>query len=267
MPKEISTFIVDSFTDQAFKGNPAGVCLLEQPLSDWEMQSIATELNLSETAFLSQEQDHWNIRYFSPKMEIPLCGHATLASAQVLVEKYAPETIDFITGHGLKLKVKPEAESLVMEFPRYRTCDAEIPAGMLQALGIDKAINSVFNEETRILMIEIESTKKLKELAPDFNALLQTHDSLHGVLITTKGTEEYDFHSRYFWPWSGSNEDPVTGATHTFMAPYWGERLMKNKMKSFQASARTGFMDLELLDDQLLIKGMAVMVLEGFFKI
>lgn len=263
MPKEISTYIVDSFTDQAFKGNPAGVCLLKQALSDSEMQSIAAELNLSETAFLSQDDHHWKIRYFSPKMEISLCGHATLASARVLVEKFTPETIDFVTGQGLNLKVTPQADALIMEFPRYSTCNAEIPKGMLEALGINEAINSVFNEETQILMIEIESTHKLKQLSPDFNALLQTHDSLHGVLVTAKGTDGYDFHSRYFWPWSGSNEDPVTGATHTFMAPYWSERLGKVKMSSFQSSARTGFMDLELKEDQLLIKGKAVMVLKG----
>ena len=267
MHRNIPTFIVDSFTDQAFKGNPAGVCLLEAALSEPEMQSIAAEMNLSETAFVVRDQNHWNIRFFSPKMEIPLCGHATLASAKVLVEKKGPEVIDFVTAQGLKLRVAPERESLVMEFPRYGTRPAEIPAGMLQALGVDQALNSVFNEETQILMIEIESTDKLKSLAPDFRALLQTHDSLHGVLVTAKANDGYDFHSRYFWPWSGSNEDPVTGATHTFMAPYWSARSGKRQMRSFQASARTGSMDLELYDDHLLIKGKAVLVLEGIMRI
>lgn len=263
MPKEISTFIVDSFTDQAFRGNPAGVCLLEEPLTDQDMQSVASELNLSETAFVNREPNHWKIRYFSPKMEIPLCGHATLAAAKVLVDQFDPELLAFVTGQGLELKVTPEKEVLIMEFPRYETRDAEIPEGMLQALGIREAINSAFNEETRMLMIEIESADELSDLSPDFNALLKTHDSLHGVLVTARGNDKYDFHSRYFWPWSGSDEDPVTGATHTFMAPYWGERLGKSAMKSFQASERTGFMDLELLEDQLLIKGKAVMVLKG----
>lgn len=268
MSKNIPTFIIDSFTDQAFKGNPAGVCLLDQPLGDQEMLAIAAELNLSETAFVKRtEEEHWSIRYFSPKMEIPLCGHATLASAQVLAEKYTPQSIRFTTGHGLELLVNLHEEGLLMELPRYETRPMHIPEGMLDALGLEEARNSVFNEETQILMIEIDSTDTLKRMSPDFNALVQTHDALHGVLVTAKGADAYDFHSRYFWPWSGSNEDPVTGATHTFMAPYWAERLGKNTMKSFQASARTGFMELELQEDQLLIKGKAVLVLDGILKI
>lgn len=268
MPKNIPTYIVDSFTDQAFKGNPAGVCMLEHALSDEEMQSIAAELNLSETAFiLNSGEGHWDIRYFSPKMEIPLCGHATLAASKLLVEKYKPEVIDFRTGKGLELRVISDEDVLVMEFPRYKTSPMPIPEGMLNALGIHAVVSSVFNQETQILLIEIESTDELVALTPDFNALLKTHDSLHGVLVTAKGEGEYDFHSRYFWPWSGSNEDPVTGATHTFLAPYWSDRLGKLSMKSFQASARTGFMELDLKVDHLLIKGKAVLVLEGFLKI
>lgn len=268
MLKNIPTYIVDSFTDQAFKGNPAGVCLLEHALSNEEMQSIAAELNLSETAFiLNSEEAHWDIRYFSPKMEIPLCGHATLAASKLLVEKYKPEVIDFRTGKGLELRVVSEEDALVMEFPRYKTSPMPIPEGMLEALGIHAALNSVFNQETQILLIEIGNADDLVALTPNFNALMQTHDTLHGVLVTTQGKDGYDFYSRYFWPWSGSNEDPVTGATHTFLAPYWSERLKKNIMKSFQASSRTGFMELDLKDDHLLIKGKAVMVLEGFLKI
>ncbi len=267
MAKNISTFIVDSFTDQAFKGNPAGVCLLEETLSEQDMQAIAAEMNLSETAFLLESKGHWEIRYFSPKMEIPLCGHATLASSKVLVEKQGMDTIAFRTGHGLDLKIVAESAGLVMTFPRYKTQPAKIPDGMLQALGIEKAENSEFNKETNILLIEIASPELLCSLTPDFTALLQTDDSLHGVLITARGKDEYDFHSRYFWPWSGSNEDPVTGATHTFLAPYWSVRLDKRQMKSFQASARTGFMELILEEDQLLIKGKAVVVLEGLLKL
>lgn len=268
MSRTIPTYIVDSFTNEAFKGNPAGVCLLENPLNEQEMQSIAAELNLSETAFvLKTGNEHWRIRYFSPKMEIPLCGHATLASAKVLVEKEELGPIHFTTGEGLNLRIVKEGDGLVMEFPRYETHPVPVPEGMLQALGINSVLNHVYNSETHILLLEIEHSDDLKFLSPDFNALVQTHDSLHGVLVTARGNDEYDFHSRYFWPWSGSNEDPVTGATHTFLAPYWSERLGKQKMRSFQASARTGFMELDLKEDQLLIKGQAVLVLEGIMRI
>lgn len=268
MPKNLPVYVVDAFTDEVFKGNPAGVCMPDSPLGEHVMQSIAAELNLSETAFVQKtNEEHWRIRYFSPKMEIPLCGHATLASAKVLMEKGASGTINFTTGGGLELSIVPEPTGLVMEFPRYETSPAPIPEGMLSALGIKKVLNSAYNTETNILLLEMEESDELRLLSPDFNALIKTHDSIHGVLVTARGRDEYDFHSRYFWPWSGSNEDPVTGATHTFLTPYWSERLGKQAMKSFQASARTGFMDLELKGDQVLIKGQAVLVMEGIMRI
>lgn len=264
MVQKIPTFIVDSFTDEPFKGNPAGVCLLENTLEAQQMQHIAAELNLSETAFVRQIKTGFSIRYFSPKMEIPLCGHATLASAKVLVEQHGLDSIQFTTGGGLTLHVSKAEDGLVMQFPRYEVTPAKVPDGMLNALGLTSALNSVYNKETNILLIEIAGVERLRSLQPDFNALLSTHDSIHGVLLTCQGEDSgYDFHSRYFWPWSGSNEDPVTGATHTFMAPYWSQKLNKSRMRSFQASARTGFMELDLLPDKLLIKGKAVLVLEG----
>lgn len=263
MTTEISTFIVDSFTDQVFKGNPAGVCLVEKPLTETEMQSIAMELNLSETAFVQRSSDYWAIRYFSPKVEIPLCGHATLASAKVLIEKFDLVNLTFQTGQGLELFITRDEDKLVMRFPRYEYTSASVPKGMLEALGLDHVLHAVYCEATNMLLFEIENAETLRNLRPDFNALVQTNDTIHGLVVTAQGNDEYDFHSRYFWTWSGSDEDPVTGATHTFMAPYWAEKLGKTKLRSFQASARTGFMDLELKENQLLIKGSAVVVLEG----
>lgn len=264
MAQEITTFIVDSFTDQPFKGNPAGVCLLDKPLAEDQMQNIASELNLSETAFIWEEGDYFNIRYFSPKMEIPLCGHATLASAWVLHKHIGTTEISFMTGERLDLKVTTQGNWLTMQFPRYETTAREVPKGMLEALGLETTLNSVYNAETNILLLEIDDSQLLKEMSPDFNALIKTDDSINGVLVTAPDvTGGFDFHSRYFWPWSGSNEDPVTGATHTFLAPYWSEKLGKTKLRSFQASQRTGFMELELDQDILFIKGKAVLVLEG----
>jgi len=264
----MKTFIVDSFSDEAFKGNPAGVCLLEVDTNEWQMQSIAKELNLSETAFVRKVGGgNYTIRYFSPLMEIPLCGHATLASAKVLFDKYDQEEVSFKTGDGVDLPVKKLGKEIVMTFPIYNLLDTAVPDEMLRALGIEEYIDAKYNEETNILMIEIERARLVKALSPDFNALVLSHEDINGVLVTAQSDiDDHDFHSRYFWPWSGSNEDPVTGATHTFLSKYWSEKLDKKVMSSFQSSERTGYMHLEITeDDNLLIKGEAVIVFEGTF--
>jgi predicted PhzF superfamily epimerase YddE/YHI9 len=129
-------------------------------------------------------------------------------------------------------------------------------------------VNVVYNEETNVLMLEIEDTGVLANLSPDFQALLASHDSINGVLVTAPSYgDDYDFHSRYFWPWSGTNEDPVTGGTHTFLAPYWASRLGKNSLRSFQSSKRSGFMQLDIHEDKLLITSQAQIVLSGEMRI
>lgn len=263
--KHIQTYIVDSFTAEAFKGNPAGVCLLEEALSESQMLSIAQELNLSETAFVLPKGDKYGIRYFSPLMEIPLCGHATLAAAKILFDLHSLSHIDFRTQSGVELTVILSDGRVVMEFPTYEIEPAEVSEELLKALGISEVHNAFYNRENNMLMLEMSSIAELTSLAPDFAALIQSHDTINGVLVTAASRDNtYDFYSRYFWPWSGNNEDPVTGATHTFMAPFWSNKLNKTKLKSFQASKRTGSMELELLDDnKLLIHGHAVIVLRG----
>ncbi|GAB5408116.1 MAG: PhzF family phenazine biosynthesis protein [Balneolaceae bacterium] len=264
---KIETFIVDSFTDQAFKGNPAGVCISETALDIRLMTSIAKELNLSETAFISKSDELacYSIRYFSPKMEIPLCGHATLAASKILFDKTGLKEIAFTTIQDINLIIKSFGNHILMEFPIYMTVPSFAPPPLLDALGIKESINSEYNEETNILLIEIESANELSSLSPDFEALYKSHDSINGVLVTAKSNDSvYDFHSRYFWPWSGTNEDPVTGGTHTFLSKYWAKRLNKTKMNSFQSSKRTGSMEVELVtDSKLIIKGQAVIVFEG----
>lgn len=262
----MKTFIVDSFTDRPFKGNPAGVCLVDSPLSDERMLQIAQELNLSETAFLSSLESGgaFAIRYFSPKMEIPLCGHATLAAAKVVFSIHELNELHFINIQNLDLSAKELDGHIMMEFPVYGTRPANAPAALLSALGIKAIKHSVYNEETKILLLEIAGVEELAGLDPDFVALQRSHNSINGVLVTARSElDGYDFHSRYFWPWSGTNEDPVTGGTHTFLAKYWASRLGKTRMKSFQSSKRTGFMDVELVADKLRIRGQAVIVFEG----
>jgi PhzF family phenazine biosynthesis protein len=260
------TFIVDSFTDTPFKGNPAGVCMIGSQLSYERMLHIAQELNLSETAFLSplESGGAFAIRFFSPKMEIALCGHATLAAAKVIFSTHKLNEVHFMNIQNLDLSAKELNGQVVMEFPVYDTRPADAPPALLAALGVKAIKNSVYNEETRILLLEIADPEELAGLDPDFAALHRSHNSINGVLVTAPSERDgYDFHSRYFWPWSGTNEDPVTGGTHTFLAKYWASRLGKTKMKSFQSSRRTGFMDVELVDGKLRIQGQAVIVFEG----
>ncbi len=156
-----------------------------------------------------------------------------------------------------------------MEFPVYETKKATAPEELLEALGIEKAVNVVYNSETNILLLEIESDQDLKGLKPDFAALYRSHDSINGFLVTAKSNKkEVDFESRYFWPWTGTNEDPVRGGTHTFLTKYWFKRLYKKRMKSFQCSERSGFMEVGLIsEDKMTIKSMARIVLEGKLRI
>jgi len=266
----METYIVDSFTNETFKGNPAGVCILNTPISEDKMLKIAQELNLSETAFIQQKEaeNSYSIRYFSPVMEIPLCGHATLASAKVIFENSNLNEIHFTTFQNLELITKKTGDEITMEFPVYETEPSTVPPALLNALGLTTISNCEYNSETNILLLEISSPETLANLTPNFEVLIKTHNTINGVLVTAPSSGEYDFHSRYFWPWSGSNEDPVTGATHTFLTKYWSKRLNKTKMKSFQSSKRTGFMEVELIENnKLLIKSNAIIVFKGNFII
>lgn len=272
MSELIETYIVDSFTNQPFKGNPAGVCVLDIPIYDEQMLSIAKELGLSETAFIwkTNEKTCYAIRYFSPVMEIPLCGHATLAASKVLFEKFPQiETIHFENINGLEIEIKRNGHIIEMQFPVYDTIPQNVPDKLLVALGLKEIVYSAYNRETNILLLEIDSSDKLKSLTPDFEKLKRSHDSINGVLVTARSQQlGYDFESRYFWPWSGTNEDPVTGGTHTFLTKYWGERLNKKIMNSFQCSARTGFMEVELMDEKTLkIRSEAQIILQGALRL
>jgi PhzF family phenazine biosynthesis protein len=262
----MKTYIVDSFTNEFFKGNPAGVCFPEQKLSDYKMQQIAYELGLSETAFLvpAGKTDSYAIRYFSPKKEIPLCGHATLASAKVLFKDTGADKIHFITIESLDVVVTKQGEEITLEFPVYDTEPALVSPAMLKALGLAAVNNTVFSPHNKIIMLEISSAEVLENLNPDFNALIPSHHGINGVLVTAPAANNgYDYHYRYFWPWAGTNEDPVTGAVQTFLAKYWSVKLKKKRMKAFQSSSRTGYMEVALQRDKVLLTSRAVIVLEG----
>ncbi|MCV9387214.1 PhzF family phenazine biosynthesis protein [Reichenbachiella ulvae] len=263
---KIKTYTLDSFTNHPFSGNPAAVCQLKETLDELMMQQIAQEFNLSETAFLIPQDGYYDIRFFSPFKEIPLCGHATLASAKMLFTTKQMDEVAFKTIEGLMLKCYKRDNQVMMKFPLYETQPADAPKAMIDALGDINLIDVRHCRETNMLLIEMESAERLKELDPDFVALKKSHDSISGLIVTSSGDHIYDFYSRYFWPWSGGNEDPVTGAAHTVLAKYWGDKLAKVNMKAYQSSARGGYMELFIASaDELQITSTAVVVHTGDF--
>jgi PhzF family phenazine biosynthesis protein len=230
------------------------------------MLNIAGEFGFSETAFILETKTigTYTIRFFSPKKEIPLCGHATLASAKVIFTHTSLSELQFVTVENIDLWVKKRNEEIQMEFPVYDTTGVTVSTAMLAALGIENVSNTVFSPNNKIILIEISDSGLLTNLNPNFNALLTSHNKINGVLVTAPSHDgEYDFHYRYFWPWAGTNEDPVTGGVQTFLAKYWSEKLGKTKMNAFQSSRRTGAMTVELQKDKVLLFGQAVIVFEG----
>lgn len=264
----MKTYFIDSFTNQRFKGNPAAVCIVESTLDDKTMQSIAAEIGFSETAFIEKMSDHvYGIRFFTPKMEIPLCGHATLASSKIIFDTTTLQRISFLNCENVELKIEKKDGKIVMRFPVYDTQEIEVPKTMLDALGVDKTVNSRFSPKNKIILIEIEDSDTLAKLQPDFPQLINSYSGINGVLVTAPSHHaEFDFHYRYFWPWAGTDEDPVTGGVQTFLTKYWAVKLKKDKLKAFQSSLRTGMMTTELLQDSVLIYGEAVTIFEGQFK-
>lgn len=264
----MKTYFVDAFTDQRFKGNPAAVCIAENELDDKTMQSIATEIGFSETAFIKNISDNlYSIRFFTPKKEIPLCGHATLASSKIIFDTTNLQWISFLNYENVEFKIEKKNGKIVMRFPLYDTQEIEVPKMVLDALGIDKILDSRFSPNNKIILIEIKDAKALAKLQPDFLALIKSYSGINGVLVTARANnDDFDFHYRYFWPWAGTDEDPVTGWVQTFLTKYWAVKLNKNTLRAFQSSQRTGMMTTELLPDGVLIYGEAITVFEGQFK-
>lgn len=263
----MKTYFVDSFTNQKFKGNPAAVCITRNDPGDTTMQNIATEIGFSETAFIKKISDsRYSIRFYTPKKEIPLCGHATLAASKIIFDNSPLQNISFITGENVELKIGKTAGKIVMQFPVYEISGMDVPKPVLDALGIEQTVYTGFSEKNKIILIEIQDPVALAALEPDFPALLNSYSGINGVLVTARSAGPgFDFHYRYFWPWAGTNEDPVTGGVQTFLTKYWATKLNKTKLSAFQSSKRTGMMTTELYPDKVLICGEAVIVFEGEF--
>lgn len=252
---------VDAFTDTPFRGNPAAVCVVPEPQSDRWMQLVAREMNLSETAFLDRQQDGWSLRWFTPTVEVALCGHATLASAHVLWEDghlASAQQARFHTKSGL-LTADRRGAWIDMDFPAKRADPAMAPDGLAQALGV--APKHVGRNQFDYL-VEVDSEEIVRHLTPDHTALAKL--PVRGVIVTARAsTPEFDFVSRFFAPGSGIPEDPVTGSAHCALGPFWGARLGKTEMLAYQASPRGGVVRLTLKSDRVLLGGQAVTVFRG----
>jgi len=254
---------IDAFTDVAFKGNPAAVCLLDGERDASWMQDVAKEMNLSETAFLLPRDDGWSLRWFTPAVEVALCGHATLASAHALwQEKLIDEssTARFHTLSGV-LTADRRGEWIELDFPAKKN-EEEVPApaALLDALGAPHPVYVGRNQFD--YLVELDSEDAVRALKPNHAVLRQL--PVRGAIVTARATTPgYDFVSRFFAPGSGVDEDPVTGSSHCALAPYWAAKLGKNEFVAYQASARGGVLRVRLVGDRVKLGGKAVTVLRG----
>jgi len=254
---KIPIYQVDAFADKPFTGNPAAVCPLNEWPEDIILQNIAAENNLSETAFFVKSGDEFQLRWFTPVLEIDLCGHATLASAHVLFNHlgYDSETIHFNSLSGI-LKVTREGSLLSLDFPSWEPVTIEPPKELI--LGLGSTPQSVLKTRDYLAVFETES--EIRNLDPDFH-LLSTMDVL-GIIATAPG-DSFDFVSRFFAPNAGVNEDPVTGSAHASLTPYWSKTLNKLKLSARQISARGGNLQCEQKGDRVIIAGKAVTYMQG----
>lgn len=250
--------MVDSFTNERFCGNPAGVCILDEWIPDERMQSIAFENNLAETAFLVKRDGYYDLRWFTPEVEIDLCGHATLGSAHVLMN-YEDKNSDIINFHTMSgvLTVTRNDDIYIMNFPSWDPNPCEKPAILEEALGVPV----LETHKSRDLLVLLENETILRAVKPDLNKLMKIND-VQGIIITAKG-EDCDFVSRFFAPSAGIPEDPVTGSAHSILIPFWSKRLHKTELLAKQLSKRGGTLMCKDLGERVEISGAVVTHLIG----
>ena len=256
---KLPLYQLDAFASRAFAGNPAAICPLRDWLPDATMQAIAAENNLSETAFFVGGDGKYAIRWFTPTVESTLCGHATLASACVVMTRLEPKlgTVRFSTRRAGDLTVDREGDLFVLDFPSWPPKPVVAPDGLERALG---ARPSQVLAATRDYLCVFQDSHAVKSLKPDFAALKRLEKP---VIATAPGDDGYDFVSRFFAPSHGIDEDPVTGSAHCVLTPYWAQCLGKTKLKARQVSARGGDLALELRGDRVRIAGRVAPYLEG----
>ncbi len=255
-------FVVDAFTGSPFKGNPAAVCILQKPRDEGWRQDVAREMNLSETAFLEKRSDgSYTLRWFTPAVEVDLCGHATLASAHILWESRelaAGQRAVFHTRSGILYAVK-QGDWIEMDFPSEPAKGTAAPGELIGALGVA----ALYTGRNRFdYLLEVDGEETVRNLSPDMTRLKKV--DMRGVIVTSRSrSSEYDFVSRFFAPAVGVDEDPVTGSAHSCLGPYWAQKLGKKSLTAYQASSRGGILRIGLKDDRVLIGGQAVTVIRG----
>jgi PhzF family phenazine biosynthesis protein len=257
---------IDAFTDRPFRGNPAAVCLLDRERDAAWMQSVGAEMNLSETAFLLQKGDEWSLRWFTPTVEVDLCGHATLASAHALWSEALLDANDvarFQTKSGL-LTATRKGDWIELNFPATLERQSDPPDGLLSSLGVSKP--NYVGKNKFDYIVEVESEDAVRALKPDHAGLRKI--PVRGVMVTSRAaSKDYDFVSRFFAPGSGIDEDPVTGSAHCCLTPYWAAKLGKNELVAYQASPRGGILRVALDGDRVRLAGRAVTVLRGRLEV
>lgn len=258
---DVPLFHVDAFTDRPFSGNPAAVCVLEHSHDDAWMQLLAREMNLSETAFIWPEGGGYRLRWFTPKIEVALCGHATLATAHVLWEAGLADRgrpIAFETKSG-RLTAALVGHRIELDFPLTPVEPSAEPAGLADALGV----SPLYVARSRFdYLVEVDSEQTLRRMKPDFRRLAAVE--ARGVIVTSDSARsEFDFVSRFFAPAAGVDEDPVTGSAHCCLADFWGRRLGKAAMVAWQASERGGCVRMRVVGDRVFLGGQAVTIVRG----
>lgn len=250
--------VIDAFTDRPFGGNPAAVCLLDQPVDESWMKLVAREMNLSETAFLHPIEGGFSLRWLTPAVEVKLCGHATLASAFVLWETGVLKPEEEARFHTLSgwLRCWRDGDGIAMDFPA-KTCDpAPVPEGLAEALGCEVSACGLNGMD---YLVEVADETILLGLKPNFTALAVL--PVRGVIVTCRGDgKPYDFLSRFFAPAAGVNEDPVTGSAHCALGPYWQAKIGQSEFTAYQASERGGVVKLTVQDNRVILRGQAVMM-------
>jgi len=258
-------YTIDAFTNKPFAGNPAGVCITDKPLPDELMQHIAAEMNLSETAFFVPRKDEYDLRWFTPAVEVDLCGHATLASAHFLFEsgQLEPDNVAmFHTQSGL-LTARKVGDKIELDFPVSIVSPADFPEGAISPLG---ATPVSYSKNDYWQLAELESEQIVRDLSPDIRALHSL--GLGHFIVTAKATTPgLDFVSRVFVPEAGIDEDPVTGSAHCALAPYWSSKLGKTTLQAYQASKRGGYLEVEHKADRVLLRGHAITVMKIEMKV
>ena len=261
----IPLFHVDAFTEQPFRGNPAAVCLLDSWLDEGQMRKVAAENNLSATAFLVPGNNGYGLRWFTPRCEVRLCGHATLAAAHILLNLPQPQldSVTFETRFRGIVTVGKDGRSLTMDFPAISQRPCSPPNGVAESLGLESQPEEVLEGDHAYTFV-ISENAYMRNLRPNFAQLERFHPFV--AVVTAQGTD-VDFVSRYFAPSYGIPEDPVTGSAHCALAPYWAKRLGKSKLHARQLSEREGEVWCEVVGERVLLTGNAVVTLGGSLSI